>query len=660
MNDSDYKKVFERNWAIAQAEFPNVLQRAGLFDPNKPNKKYHCIAHDDRNTPNMQYDIKRNKLHCFSCGFDEDIAGYMGQVYGIKDKKGQFKKVFEVLGLKVDMNQQTPSSTGSDGMTFTAPIPRHAEQTDYSDYISECAQRVDPSHYLQTRGISAEVAQEFRIGFDPEFRAGKNVTWQAVIIPTSKHSFVARNTAPNTDKKFRYQKRGNTSCFNIGTLNDKENRALIWLVEGEIDALSIIQAGGRAIGLGSTSGVHGLTSALDNYTADAFRFVFALDNDKAGDEAGQTLLEYFKARGIQYFKKPEFLAESGLKDVNEYLTFRGEAELRECIKEAEQGYLEERHNALSDYQDNLSNVGAKYKAFLTYINSDIECIPTGMKGLDSLLDGGLYEGLYVIGAQPAAGKTALVHQMADFIARGEGGEGGRLVPHDVLYFSLEMSRFELMARSISRLTLELGVKYHLPRKCWKTARGIQIKKRRLNYSPQELALIEQAKTEYLCSSAPNFYLHEGLAEFGMDYIRDAILQHIKLTNRRPVVIIDYLQIIPQDYGDKILTEKQHMDRVIVALKKLARDNHLPIVAISSLNRGSYENVSLSSYKESGAVEFTADVALGLERDTLDRSPGAPVPIVLKVLKNRHGMRDKNLTMNFYGEFSYFEDVGCLS
>jgi replicative DNA helicase len=146
----------------------------------------------------------------------------------------------------------------------------------------------------------------------------------------------------------------------------------------------------------------------------------------------------------------------------------------------------------------------------------------------------------------------------------------------------------------------------------------------------------------------------------MDYIRDAILQHIKLTNRRPVVIIDYLQIIPQDYGDKILTEKQHMDRVIVALKKLARDNHLPIVAISSLNRGSYENVSLSSYKESGAVEFTADVALGLERDTLDRSPGAPVPIVLKVLKNRHGMRDKNLTMNFYGEFSYFEDVGCLS
>lgn len=70
-------------------------------------------------------------------------------------------------------------------------------------------------------------------------------------------------------------------------------------------------------------------------------------------------------------------------------------------------------------------------------------LSTGFSKLDAALDGGLYDGLYVMGAVSSLGKTAFCMQMADNLARQ-----GR----DVLIFTLEMTAFELMARSISRET----------------------------------------------------------------------------------------------------------------------------------------------------------------------------------------------------------------
>ncbi len=73
---------------------------------------------------------------------------------------------------------------------------------------------------------------------------------------------------------------------------------------------------------------------------------------------------------------------------------------------------------------------------------DTPFLPTGFPKLDNVLDGGLYEGLYIIGAISSLGKTTIITQIADQVA----SQG-----HDVLIFSLEMARSELMAKSISRL-----------------------------------------------------------------------------------------------------------------------------------------------------------------------------------------------------------------
>ena len=82
--------------------------------------------------------------------------------------------------------------------------------------------------------------------------------------------------------------------------------------------------------------------------------------------------------------------------------------------DTEKNYLQEFTNGIAD------SVNTPY-------------IPTGFSNLDKILEGGLYEGLYIVGAISSLGKTTLITQIADQIA--EAGE-------DVLIFSLEMARSE--------------------------------------------------------------------------------------------------------------------------------------------------------------------------------------------------------------------------
>ena len=101
-------------------------------------------------------------------------------------------------------------------------------------------------------------------------------------------------------------------------------------------------------------------------------------------------------------------------------------------------------------------------------------------------------------------------------------------------------------------------------------------------------------------------------------------------------------------------DKQNVDRTTSALKRLSRDYNLTIIAISSFNRESYwQQVTLTSFKESGSVEYSSDVLLALSpagmvegtsdndkksnKQTITRTKVAKVrKIELHVLKNRNG------------------------
>ena len=101
--------------------------------------------------------------------------------------------------------------------------------------------------------------------------------------------------------------------------------------------------------------------------------------------------------------------------------------------------------------------------FANNIESKKDVICTNFNDFDNALDGGLYSGLYFIGAISSLGKTTFCLQIADQIARQK---------QDVLIFSLEMARDELMAKSVSRLTFINAQKQNLSSKNAKSVRGI--------------------------------------------------------------------------------------------------------------------------------------------------------------------------------------------
>ncbi|MBF0541395.1 MAG: hypothetical protein HQK91_08095 [Nitrospirae bacterium] len=290
------------------------------------------------------------------------------------------------------------------------------------------------------------------------------------------------------------------------------------------------------------------------------------------------------------------------------------------------------------------NTCAKYhmKDFFNHINTRVNtpCIPTGFPRLNNYLDGGLYEGLYVIGAISSMGKTSFVLQIADQIA----SQG-----QDILYFSLIMSRYEIMAKSISRLTFEACKDQRLA----KTTRGITDDKRYAAYDSEIKDLIELAESEYI-KFADKIYIHEGTGEIGINEVRAEIDKHIFFTGKAPIVVIDYLQLL-SPYNPNA-SDKQNIDKAVMELKRISRDKKIPIIVISSLNNMSYKDpVTMEVFKDSGGIEYSSDVFIGMQlKGFVDKAmENTPRDVEIKILKNRNGKTGDKLNFKYFQLFNCF-------
>ena len=88
---------------------------------------------------------------------------------------------------------------------------------------------------------------------------------------------------------------------------------------------------------------------------------------------------------------------------------------------------------------------------------------------------------------------------------------------------------------------------------------------------------------------------------GVAEIKKIVNDHDRTTGRKPVIFVDYLQIIAP--ADIKASDKQNTDTAVFELKELSRNLGIPAIAISSFNRDNYkEPVSMVSFKESGAIE----------------------------------------------------------
>ena len=479
------------------------------------------------------------KWKCFACDRGGDTLDLIGYVEDISDYKTKIARAGELFNLDIEapaeyQNQDTQTNMHTDTKT----------ETNYIDFYKQANKNIQATNYPEKRGLSKAILDRFNIGYVENWKhpnAHENVpTSPRLIIPVTPTSYLARDTRENIpDYQERYAKTkvGGSDIFNGRAFIEDLNKP-IFIVEGEIDALSIMEVGGVAVGLGSTSNAKKLLEILEGKKLER-PLILALDNDSAGRRAQDELAKLLQDKKIPYITAE--LTTKDVKDPNEMLVKNREtfkARVEEAIKDDKEKYLEtSTDNYIQDFLDGIADsVNTPY-------------IPTGFKGIDEALDGGLYEGLYIVGAISSLGKTTLVTQIADQVA----SKG-----HDVLIFSLEMARSELMAKSISRHTVIEVLDKGGDMKNAKTVRGITAGVRYANYNDTEKELIKNAVTAY-SDYAKHIYITEGVGDLGAQQIRETVEKHTRYTGNTPLVIIDYLQILAP-YNERA-TDKQNTDKI---------------------------------------------------------------------------------------------------
>lgn len=599
------------------------------------------------------FSIKGISWKCFSCNEGGDIFDLIGKHEGITDYSEQLKRAGELFGISIDSYRATAQEDFREYQNQPKSeqyTHNNIHTTDYTQFFLQANRDIEKTSYH--RGLSIETLNRFKIGYVENWRHPKAPNAPAsprLIIPTSRESYLARDTRdqiPEEQKAYSKSKVGSIHLFNAKALQTATKP--IFIVEGELDALSIIEVGGEAVALGTTTKVKSLIELLKT-NKPAQPLIIALDNDEAGEKAYRELSEGLQGLSIPFYR----LNPAGeYKDANEALQRNREA-LRQAVEEAEHIQDEAEQAQREAY---LSTSTAHYlQNFIDGIADSVNTpyIPTGFNKLDAVLDGGLYEGLYIVGAISSLGKTTLITQIADQIAQAG---------HDVLIFSLEMARAEIMAKSISRHTLQQVLSSGGDIRNAKTTRGITTGKRYENYSKTERDLINGAIVAY-SQYAEHIYISEGIGDIGAEQIRETVKKHILFTGKTPVVIIDYLQILAP-YSDRA-TDKQNTDKAVMELKRISRDFKTPVIGISSFNRANYkEAVTMEAFKESGAIEYSSDILIGLQLkgagkkdfDANEAKKKSPREIELVILKNRNGSTGDRIELQYYPLFNYFKEV----
>lgn len=629
MNRETAKEEIKARWR----EFYPADKKGGIICPI-------CGSGSGTKGTGIAADPKRpGQLHCFACGFDGDILALIQ-----KDKGLEFRPALEyaaeLLRLPLDELPSSSRSTAAEDFAVSqaedqsAGRPQIRAAKDHTEYYQQCRQRItapEARSYLEVRGISIEAAIACGIGYDPAADpAESGHRAPRLIIPVTDSFYIGRSIDP--ENSYRY---ANPKGAEIGIYDPESvlypGAGVVYITEGALDAVSIIEAGGSAIALNSTSNIGRLLKMLEKKATGA-TLLLCLDNDEAGRKAAAQLAQGLQQLNISYQNRtPDICA--AYKDPNEALTRQGREIFAAAVKAA--AAQAARPENTSFYLDTL-------------MRGEIEKFKegrgrkTGFSNLDREA-GGLYPGLYVIAAISSLGKTSFALQAADQIAAAG---------NDVIYFSLEQSRLELVSKSLARYTYNTDPVH--------AATALQIRQGVIDDG------ILDAIADYKATIADRLSIVEGNFSCNVSFIREYTRQYMQRTGTKPVIFIDYLQIL-QGEPEKRQSTKELIDSTVTELKRISRELDITVFVISSLNRANYlVPVSFESLKESGSIEYSADVIYGLQlrcinegifskegklkekRERIrDAKTANPREIELLCLKNRYGISSFSCYFNYY-------------
>lgn len=298
--------------------------------------------------------------------------------------------------------------------------------------------------------------------------------------------------------------------------------------------------------------------------------------------------------------------------------------------------------------------------------SDIERVKkyrtrkTGYSNIDKY--NSLYPGLYVVGSVTGNGKTTFCLQMAEYLAS---------VGEHVLFFSLEQTKLELATKGLARLTAQEVLKKYgndALTKYTNTDAVSAIEIRGGKITPIVKQAIETYKTY-----AENLNVFECSFATSVEEIIDTVNAYVSKHEVKPVIFVDYLQIVEPAKSNKNMAKRDSVDDTVKRFKNLSKENELAVFLISSLNRQNYLSVvDFESFKESGGIEYTADEIWGLQllcmnatifntdkdlqtkrKFVHDAKNATPRKIELAGLKNRNGRSNTRYFFDYYAEYDLF-------
>lgn len=603
-------------------------------------------AHGD----GLTFDPRRSgSLHCFGCGWSGDILDLYCSMHSCSFKEA-LESLAKLLGVSSNDSKDTLSKS---------------TQEDIAGFLdrSKVSLVGSPGEvYLKQRGISIQTAQKGGVGYCEYWRHPRApISIPAsprLIIPTSSESYLARDirdgeSLNNSERKYTKQKVGSVQLY--GSLNSFSTTQPVFIVEGEFDALSLMELGKEVIALGSVSSVPRFLKTVADSAKPKHPFIVALDNDSSGQKAAVRVIEGLREQGLVVVDGSD--VAGSYKDANEALVYERDV--------FEQRVIATEREAIDVYEASEKPLSIQQSAGLSIVSTneyleneykkdvarfaDFRNRFTGFKNIDSLTS--FYPGLYAVGGISSLGKTTFVHQLADQLAsRGE----------HVLYFPIEQSAMELVSKGISRTMYSRDPK--------SAVASIQLRSGYVNDA------VIVAQEEYKQRGKTLYIADCDFSTTALE-IRDTVYKYADNRSVAPIVIIDYLQAL-QSSGESHLAQREAVDLSLRIFKDMQTALLATVIVVSSLNRVNYMTpIGFESFKESGGIEYTCDVVWGIDlmcmddpifdtqghiknkRDMIHAAKVAnPRKVRVVCLKNRYGISNYSVYFDYYPGYDTFVPI----
>ncbi|MBA7523100.1 Replicative DNA helicase [subsurface metagenome] len=265
------------------------------------------------------------------------------------------------------------------------------------------------------------------------------------------------------------------------------------------------------------------------------------------------------------------------------------------------------------------------------LKDNIGGLGTGLPSFDDMTKGFCPGTLNIVGGTPAVGKTTFILNIANHICK----KGKK-----VLYVSLEMDYIMLYAKLVSIITgisvsKLLSTKKNLSQSDWTS-----IMNAGSGMSEYQLYLMGEEKT-YV------YDIENEAKNLGVD-----------------IIFVDYLQLVNPENGRK--NRYEEISGISRDLKKLATNLNIPIVTVASINRSYSTRLEkrpvIADIRDSGNIEYDADVIIFLYRESIFREPKPTEDVEeflrhgeLILAKNRYGICNMTIDLYWNGDKSLFRE-----